>query len=79
MARALPIVASILPRWRTMPASPSSRVTSSSVNRATASTSNPAKAARKFSRLRRIVSQLSPLWNPSRQSFSKSLRSSATG
>jgi hypothetical protein len=34
--------------------------------------SKPAKAARKFSRLRRIVSQDSPDWNPSRQIFSNS-------
>src|SRR3954471_11131907 len=48
---ALLIVLSILPRWRTMPASPSRRVTSRDVNRATRAGSKPANARRKFSRL----------------------------
>ena len=39
-----------------VPESPSSRFTSRSPKRATASASKPANAARKFSRLRRIVS-----------------------
>ena len=42
--RAFAIAASILPRWRTMPASPSRRSTSRSPKRATASGSNPANA-----------------------------------
>ena len=70
--RALLIVDSILPRWRTIPASFSRRATSRAPKRATASTSNPRKAARKLSRLRRMVSQLRPAWKPSRQIFSKS-------
>ena len=57
---ALLMVASILPRWRTMPASPSKRATSASSNCATVAGSNPANARRKFSRLRRMVIQLSP-------------------
>src|SRR5262245_20513965 len=76
---ALLIVLSILPRCRTMPASPRRRVTSRPEKRATRSGSKPANARRKFSRLRRIVSQLRPLWKPSRQIFSKSARSSCTG
>jgi hypothetical protein len=67
VARALPIAASILPRCRTMPASPRRRLTSRSPNAATTSGSKPANAERKPSRLRRIVSQESPDWNPSRQ------------
>ena len=59
------IAASIFPRWRTMPASASSRSTSRSPNAATASMSKPANAARKFSRLRRIVSHDRPDWKPS--------------
>ena len=54
-----------------MPVSAISRATSGSPNAATAAGSNPAKAARKFSRLRKIVSQDSPDWNPSRHSRSK--------
>ena len=73
------MVDSILPRWRTMPASCSSRSTSRSPKSATASTSKPAKAARKFSRLRRMVSHDSPDWKPSRQIFSNSRVSSRTG
>ena len=44
-----------------------------------ASIANEWNARRKFSRLRRIVSQLSPDMKPSRQIFSKRRRSSATG
>src|SRR4029450_11240899 len=73
------MVASILTRLRTMPGSASSRSTSRAPNRATTAGSKPANASRKRSRLRRIVSQLSPAWNPSRESFSNSRRSSATG
>ena len=40
---------------------------------------SPRSACRKASRLRRMVSQDRPAWKPSRQSFSKSRRSSATG
>ena len=43
--RALLMVDSILPRWRTMPASASRRLTSVSPNRATLAKSKPAKAA----------------------------------
>ena len=45
VAPALAIAASILPRWRMIPASPSSRSTSRSPKRATRSGSKPAKAA----------------------------------
>ncbi len=70
VARALAMVASILPRWRTMPASTSSRSTSAGPKRATAAGSNPAKPWRKPSRLRRMVSHDRPAWKPSRHSFS---------
>ena len=73
------MVASILARLRTIPGSASSRSTCSAPNPATAAGSKPWNARRKFSRLRRIVSQLSPAWNPSSDSFSNSRRSSATG
>jgi hypothetical protein len=66
-------------RLRTIPASASSRATSSSPNAATFSISKFANAARKFSRLRRIVSHDSPDWNASRLSFSNSARLSRTG
>jgi hypothetical protein len=52
---------------------------SGSPNSATRSGSKPANAARKFSRLRRIVSHESPDWKPSRQKRSYSPRSSTTG
>src|ERR1019366_6207793 len=67
-APALRIAASIFARLRTMPASPSSLATSAGPNADTAAMSNPQKAARKFSRLRRMVSQDRPDWNASRQS-----------
>src|SRR5256885_361785 len=54
------MVAAILARLRTMPASFISRSTSRAPKRATRSGSKSAKAARKLSRLRRMVSQLSP-------------------
>jgi hypothetical protein len=73
------MVASILARLRTMPGSASSRSTSAGPKRATASGSNPANTSRNRSRLRRMVSQLSPAWNPSSDSFSNSRRSSPTG
>ncbi len=79
VARALAIVASILARLRTIPASPSSLVTSSEPKAATAAGTKPWNAARNASRLRRIVSHDSPAWNPSRQSFSKMRPSSVTG
>jgi hypothetical protein len=60
VARALAIVASIFARLRTMPASAMSRSTSASPKPATTAGSNPANAARKFSRLRRIVIQARP-------------------
>ncbi len=63
---ALAIAASIFIRLRTIPASAIRRATSSSPKAATARGSKPANAARKFSRLRRIVSHESPDWNASR-------------
>ena len=69
-AWALTMAALILARFLTMPVSASSRCTSSGPNLATAAGSNPANAARKFSRLRRMVSQDSPDWNASRHSRS---------
>ena len=51
------MVASILPRWRMMPASPSSRSTSGGPNPATVAASNPANTSRNRGRLRRMVSQ----------------------
>jgi GMP synthase (glutamine-hydrolysing) A subunit len=78
-ARAFAIVASIFWRLRTMPASPSSRSTSAGPNAATSSGSKPAKALRKASRLRRIVSHERPDWNPSRLTRSYRPRSSSTG
>ena len=78
-ARALVIAALILDRFLTMPVSAISRAMSCSPNAATAVGSNPAKAARKFSRLRRIVSQDSPDWKPSRQSRSKIAVSPCSG
>ncbi len=41
--------------------------------------SNPLKAARKASRLRRMVIHASPAWNPSNTSFSNSARESCSG
>ena len=79
VARALTTVASILRRLRTIPASSIKRATSVSSKDATASGSKSAKADRKFSRLRRIVTQLSPDWNASRLSRSNRPRSSRTG
>jgi len=55
------------------------RVTSRAPNRATAAGSKPANPRRNASRLRRMVSQDSPAWKPSRHSFSNSRRSSVTG
>ena len=53
-------------RLRMMPGSFSSRSTSAGPNAATRPGSKPAKARRKFSRLRSMVNQLSPDWNASR-------------
>jgi hypothetical protein len=78
-ARALTSTALILARFRTMPASASRRSRSASPKAATAARSNPAKAARKFSRLRKMVSQDSPDWKPSRHSRSKIWLSPRTG
>ncbi len=78
-ALAFPMTAVILARFLMMPASPSSRVTSSGPNRATTAGSKPSNAARKFSRLRKIVSQDRPDWKASRHSRSKMPRSSRTG
>ena len=66
------MVASILARFRTMPWSASSRSMSFSPKPATFATSNPWNAARKFSRLRRMMSQDSPLWNASSDTRSNS-------
>ena len=70
-ARALAMVASILPRFRTIPASPRSRP-----GRAHRTRRPPRCRSRrrppKFSRLRRIVSHDKPLWKPSRQSSRRS-------
>jgi hypothetical protein len=79
VARAFAMVASILPRWRTMSASPSRRSTSRGPYRATLAGTKPANARRKPSRLRRIVSHDRPDWNPSRQIFSYMRTSSMTG
>lgn len=79
VARALLIVASILPRCRMIPRSPNRRSTSRSSNPATASTSKPAKARRKPSRRRRIVAQESPDWNPSSARRSNTPVSDVTG
>jgi hypothetical protein len=79
MARALAMAAATLARLRTMPGSASSRATSASPKPATVAGSNPAKARRNASRLRRMVSQESPAWKPSRQSFSNRRTSSWTG
>ena len=78
-ARAFAIVASIFWRLRTMPASASSRRTSRAPNPATASIEKSANAARNAGRLRRMVSQESPDWNPSRHSRSNSASSATTG
>jgi hypothetical protein len=75
----LAIVASILARLRTIPASAIRRSASRGPKRATAAISKPANAARNASRLRRIVSHESPDWNASRQSFSYSASASRTG
>ena len=78
-ARALVITALIFVRLRTMPRSAIRRATSWSPKRATVTASNPANAARKFSRLRKIVSQDSPDWKASRHSRSKIAASPRTG
>jgi hypothetical protein len=59
-----------LSRCRTMPASFRRPWMSRSLNPATVSMSKPAKAVRKFSRLRKTVSQESPDWKPSSTIFS---------
>ena len=53
-----------------MPASPSRRATSASPKAATPAISKPAKAARKASRLRRMVAHDRPAWKPSSTSIS---------
>jgi hypothetical protein len=75
----LTIAALTFSRFLTIPVSAISRATSSSPKAATASGSNRAKAARKFSRLRKMVSQDNPDWKPSRQSRSKIAVSPRTG
>jgi hypothetical protein len=66
------MVASILARLRTMPASASSRARSASSKAATLSMTKPANPARNAGRLRRIVSQDRPDWKPSSASRSNS-------
>ena len=79
VARALAMVASTFARFRTMPASAIRRTTSSSPKPATTTGSNPAKAARNASRLRRIVIHDRPDWNASRLTRSNSRPSPRTG
>ena len=78
-ALALRTDASIFERLRTMPGSAISASIFSGPHEAITSGLNPSNAVRKFSRLRRIVIQASPAWNPSRISFSNSARSSNSG
>ncbi len=73
------ITALTFARFLTMPGSAISRATSAAPKPAIAAASNPAKAARKFSRLRKIVSQDRPDWKPSRHSRSKMAASPRTG
>ena len=61
-AWALPIVASILAAFRTMPVSAMSRALSAAPNAATRVGSKPRKAARNASRLLRIVDHDRPAW-----------------
>ncbi len=78
-ARAPRIVATILARLRTIPASAISTSTFAASKRAMRSGSNPSKAARKPSRFLRMVIQARPAWKPSRTSFSNRARSSYSG
>ena len=74
------MAASILARFRTMPGSPSSRATSAGPKPATAAMSKPQNAARKASRLRKIVSQDRPgLERLQAQPLEDAPRSSRTG
>jgi hypothetical protein len=73
------MVASILARLRTIPASAISRARSSSSKAATIVGSNSRNAVRKAARLRRIVDQDRPAWNDSRLSRSNSSTSSIVG
>ena len=73
------MVATIFARLRMMPASIMSRSMSSGLKDATRFGSNPANTSRNRGRLRRIVIQLSPAWNPSRLIFSNSARSPCSG
>jgi hypothetical protein len=75
----LPIVASILAAFRTMPASAISRSRSAGPYAATTSGSNPSNAARNPSRFRRIVDHDSPAWNDSSASRSNSSASPSSG
>ena len=70
VARAFAIAASILPRWRTIDASLEQPLDVALAEARDRSGSKPSNAARKASRLRRIVSHDSPDWKPSRQSRS---------
>src|SRR5438105_9496695 len=73
------MVASIFARLRTIPESFINRAASRAPKRPTTAGAKARNAVRKFSRLRRMVSQLRPDMKPSRISFSNSRRSSATG
>lgn len=70
VALALPIVASILARLRTMPALSINLMMFFSLNRATLTGSNSLNARRNDSRLRKLVSHDNPAWKPSRHNFS---------
>lgn len=74
--RALVTAALIFIEFRMMPASLIKRATSDFPYPATLRGSKLLNAFRKFSRLRKIVIQLSPAWKPSRISISNILRSS---
>src|SRR5262245_12773429 len=71
IARALSMVARILPRLRMIEASRSSRSTSCSVIAATSATSKPREAVRKAPRFPNTIDQLSPTWNTPSVSASK--------
>jgi hypothetical protein len=75
----LAIVAATFRRLRTMPASASSRASSSGPNAATTAGSKFANAARNAGRLARIVRQDRPDWKASSDRRSKTPASPVTG
>jgi hypothetical protein len=77
--RALDTTASILPLWRIIDWSATSRSMSGGPNLLMATGSKFLKARRNASRLRSTTSHDNPLWNPSRHSFSNTRSSSRTG